>query len=81
MIFQEKYSINCPQVFIWLPLILEILGNMCTVITCFPPPPPPLVDEVIRVFQGERRSIILKLTSVAKNYLFLLFDGIFSLRY
>ena len=61
MIFQEKYSINCPQVFIWLPLILEILGNMCTVITCFPPPPtpppPPLVDEVIRVFQGERRSI------------------------
>ena len=29
-------SINWPNFIVWLPLRLEILGNMCNVIICFP---------------------------------------------
>ena len=41
MIFQENfflmlYSINRTYFIIWLPLLLEVLGNMCIVIACFP---------------------------------------------
>ena len=35
------YSINWPSFIVWLPLLLEVLGNMCIAIICF------LVDEVI----------------------------------
>ena len=28
-IFLMLYSINWPNLFVWLPLLLEILGNMC----------------------------------------------------
>ena len=40
MIFQEKmflllYSINWPNLTVWLSLLLEILGNMCKGIVCF----------------------------------------------
>ena len=30
------YSFNWPNFIAWLPLLLEILGNMCMVIICFP---------------------------------------------
>ena len=30
------YSINWPNVMVWLPLHFVIFGNMCTVIICFP---------------------------------------------
>ena len=30
------YSINWPNSVAWLPLLLEILGNMCIVIICYP---------------------------------------------
>ena len=32
--FLLLYSINWPNFIVWLPLIREILGNMCTVIVC-----------------------------------------------
>ena len=39
--FSEKmflmlYSINWPNFIVWLPSLLEILGNMCIAIVCFP---------------------------------------------
>ena len=41
MIFPKKMFlvlqfINCPNVIVWLPLLLEILGNMCITIICYP---------------------------------------------
>ena len=30
------YSFNWPIIIAWLPLLLEILGNMCVVIVCYP---------------------------------------------
>ena len=30
--FLKLYSINCPNFIAWLPLLLEILGNMCIAI-------------------------------------------------
>ena len=30
------YSIKWPHFIVWLPLLLEILGNMCIIIVCFP---------------------------------------------
>ena len=27
--FLKLHSINCPNFIVWLPLLLEILGNMC----------------------------------------------------
>ena len=39
-IFFMLYSINWSDFTIWLPLLIEILGNMCIVIICFP------VDDV-----------------------------------
>ena len=35
-IFRMLYSINWPNLIVWLPLLLEILGNMCIAIICFP---------------------------------------------
>ena len=35
-IFLMLYSVNRPNLIVSLPLILEILGNMCIVIICFP---------------------------------------------
>ena len=35
-IFLMLYSINWPNLIVRLPLLLEILGNMCIVIVCFP---------------------------------------------
>ena len=35
-IFLKLYSINWTSFIIWLPLLLEILGNMCIVVTCEP---------------------------------------------
>ena len=32
--FLMLYSINCPNFSVWLPLLLEILGNMCIAIVC-----------------------------------------------
>ena len=32
--FLMLYSINWPNFIAWLPLLLEILGNMCIVIVC-----------------------------------------------
>ena len=34
--FLMLYSINWQNFFVWLPLLLEILGNMCIAIICFP---------------------------------------------
>ena len=34
--FLVLYSINRPNFIVWLPLILEILVNMCIAIVCFP---------------------------------------------
>ena len=34
--FLMLYSINRPNLIAWLPLLLEILGNMCNAIVCFP---------------------------------------------
>ena len=28
------YSINCPSFIVWLPLLLDILGNICIAIVC-----------------------------------------------
>ena len=33
-IFLMLYSINRPNFIVWLPLLLEILGNMCIAIVC-----------------------------------------------
>ena len=30
------YSTNWPNFIVWMPLILDILGNMCFPIVCFP---------------------------------------------
>ena len=30
------YSFNWPIIIAWLPLLLEILGNMCVAIVCYP---------------------------------------------
>ena len=30
------YSINWPNFIAWLPLLLDILGNMCIAIVCYP---------------------------------------------
>ena len=35
-IFLMSYFINCPNFTVWLPLLLEIYGNMCILIICFP---------------------------------------------
>ena len=32
--FLILYSINRPNFIVWLPLLLEILGNMCIAIVC-----------------------------------------------
>ena len=32
--FLMLYSINWPNFIVWLPLLLEILGNMCIAIVC-----------------------------------------------
>ena len=34
--FLMLYSINWPNVIVWLPLLLEILGNMCITNVCYP---------------------------------------------
>ena len=34
--FLMSYSINWPNFIVWLPLLLEILGNMCIAIVCWP---------------------------------------------
>ena len=34
--FLMLYSINWPNFIAWLPLLLEILGNMCIAIVCYP---------------------------------------------
>ena len=34
--FLMFYSINWPNVIVWLPLLLEILFNVCIAIVCFP---------------------------------------------
>ena len=34
--FLMLYSINWPNFIAWLLLLLEILGNMCIVIACYP---------------------------------------------
>ena len=34
--FLISYSINWPNFIAWLPLLLEILGNMCIGIVCYP---------------------------------------------
>ena len=34
--FLMLYSINWPNFFVWLPLFLEILGNMSIAIVCYP---------------------------------------------
>ena len=34
--FLMLYSINWPNFIPWLPLLLEILGNMCIAIVCYP---------------------------------------------
>ena len=34
--FLMLYSINWPNFIAWLPLLLEILGNMCIAIVCWP---------------------------------------------
>ena len=34
--FLVLYSPNLPNFIAWLPLVLEILGNMCIAIVCFP---------------------------------------------
>ena len=34
--FLMLYSINQPNFMAWLPLLLEILGNMCIAIVCYP---------------------------------------------
>ena len=41
MIFQRKmffilHYINCPNLIVWLPLLFEILDDMCVVTVCFP---------------------------------------------
>ena len=33
---QMLCSINWPSFIVWLPLLLEILGDMCVAIACFP---------------------------------------------
>ena len=33
--FLMLYSINWPNVIVWMPLLHEILGNMCIAIACF----------------------------------------------
>ena len=35
-LFPTLYSINWPNFIVWLLLLLEILGNMCIGIVCFP---------------------------------------------
>ena len=35
-IFLMLYYINCPTFIVWLPLLLEVLGNICVAIVCFP---------------------------------------------
>ena len=35
-VFLMLYSINWPNFLVWLPLLLEILGNMCITIVCWP---------------------------------------------
>ena len=42
-IFLVLYSVNWPNFIVWLPLLLEILGNICIVIICCP------VCDVIKV--------------------------------
>ena len=32
----KLYSINWPSFIVWLPLLLEIFGNMCIAIVCWP---------------------------------------------
>ena len=34
-IFLMLYSINRPNFIVWLPLLLEILGNLCIAFVCF----------------------------------------------
>ena len=34
--FLTLFSINCPNFIAWLPLLLEILGNMSIAIVCYP---------------------------------------------
>ena len=34
--FLMLYSINWSNFIVWLPLLLEILGNMCITIVCYP---------------------------------------------
>ena len=29
------YSINCPRFIAWVPLLLEVFGNMCIAIVCY----------------------------------------------
>ena len=35
-VFLMLYSINLPNFIAWLPLLLEILDNMCIAIVCYP---------------------------------------------
>ena len=43
------YSINWPNCIVWFPLLLEILGNMCIQIVCFP-------DCDVKSFENNRFS-------------------------
>ena len=56
--FLMLHSINWPNFIVWLPLLPEILGNICSTIVCWPD------CDVFKAF-----FIILKRFSAAKNCL------------
>ena len=49
-IFPTLYSINWPNCIIWLPLLFEMLGNMCTAIVCLPN------QSYLSVFPNDQKS-------------------------
>ena len=61
------YFINSPNFFVWLPLLLEISGNMCLAIVCYP------VCNVRFFLKYSRRKRTFK---VKWKAFFIIFEGL-----
>ena len=66
--FLMLYSINWPHVIVWLPLLLEILGNMC-IATVWKPGCDVINFEINLFFSNQAHSYMTKNLSQKFKYL------------
>ena len=83
--FLMSYSVNWPNFMIWLPLLLEILGNICNAIVCFP-----VCDDInfeinliflIKPILYITRKSRQKFSNWSKKTFFIIFKGLLADKY